>query len=137
MRTAAWQEKRNGEPLLTCEYGHLNESQIEKASQGIKIPIETPETDPDSPVWKAQKIIEECKRVYFIGFAYHKHNLERLAPGGFKKDIEVRGTAYNEGMMMRYKAMGYFHYNQREHRTYFADRDVNCLDFFLDFVSLD
>lgn len=90
-----WQDQDEGVlPLVRYGARTNDKNTIISASLGIKIVPETITKIPDSLTVRV--LLNSAHRIYFLGFAYHRANIERLAitqlPEGHLKDI--KGTSY-------------------------------------------
>ncbi len=64
---------------------------IQISSERIRIIHEDVDIESDPEFKKARKVLEESKRIYFIGFGYHKENVNRLRIPPHKV---MKGTCY-------------------------------------------
>lgn len=61
---------------------------IDIVLQGTKIPADT------EPFKEARKYIESAEALYFLGFGYHRENMERLGIESLRKPIKLMGTIH-------------------------------------------
>ena len=89
-----WQVENPATPLTRLAYGaELRAGYVITAAENIKIMPEKSKTLPEG-FQQAQRLIADAKALYFLGFGYHKTNMERLGIDAFVKPSKVMGTAY-------------------------------------------
>lgn len=71
----------------------LTERSIRVASDGIKIIHEADDLN-DAEFLKAHKLLSRAKEIVFLGFGYHRTNLERLRLDNLRDAQILRGTCY-------------------------------------------
>jgi hypothetical protein len=62
------------------------------AARRIKIVYEGADSDPEFE--QARALIREAKRIYFLGFGFHKDNVERLHLGECKEGAQISGSTF-------------------------------------------
>ena len=80
---------------------------MEKAVAGIGIVRES-EDVPSEQADKIHRLLSEAKVVCFLGFGYHKANVDRLHIGSYKGETQWFGSAFGLGMAEIRKASQLF-----------------------------
>ncbi len=94
-----WQQETPTTPI-PLGYGKYSGdmTHIDIARKNIQI---IPDANTESPGFKkAHELLNKAKRIYFLGFGYHKANVNKLRITSLNKDhkdhdIEIKGTARN------------------------------------------
>ena len=94
-----WQKKKSE---VTRDYEKPQcAADIQIAAAGIKIPNEA-DAENDEAFKKAHSHIRAAKRIFFLGFGYHRENIARLRlPENLVKGAEVYGTTYHLSQVER------------------------------------
>lgn len=105
---------------------------LNNASAGIRIIHEDVDIDSDPEFSKARSVLEKSKRIYFIGFGYHKENITRLRIPPHKT---MKGTCYHleQSEIIRVQHM----FDPKLQRFSFAGEDADALLFLRREVVLD
>ena len=72
--------------------GPMGPPEVKLAADQIKIVCEGAENDPEFR--RAQILIHDAKRIYFLGFGYNMDNVERLHLGGCKEGARICGLTF-------------------------------------------
>jgi hypothetical protein len=110
-----WQQESAFSAALPLEYGKYSEKpHIDIARKNIQI---IPEAKAESPEFKrAHDLLNKAERIYFLGFGYHKANVNKLGITSLNKDhdVEMKGTDRNLSRSTRnfIRNLRFFHPNQ-------------------------
>ena len=86
--TLPWQP---GEDASSVPYGDSSPSNVLHARNSIKVLHETQDDSPEFST--ARGLITQAQKVYFLGFGFHRVNLQRLGAGRIDPSGYVAGTA--------------------------------------------
>lgn len=82
------------DPIVPYGPDDTNPEEIRVAAHGIRIIHEDIKMEMDQAFLDAYQLLENAKCVCFLGFGYHKTNLERLALESLKGKTKLLGSAY-------------------------------------------
>jgi len=89
-----WQFDNPNIPLTHVPYGaKLDDVSVSAAADNIKIMSEDSEELPIE-FQEARRLIANARALYFLGFGYHKTNMDRLGIDASVNPTKVMGTAY-------------------------------------------
>ena len=89
-----WQSDNTNIPLTQVTYGgELDNTSVVPAADNIKIMSEESGELPEE-FQEARILIANAKALYFLGFGYHKTNMDRLGIDASERPSKVMGTSY-------------------------------------------
>jgi hypothetical protein len=124
---------------LTTPYGaKLRLELIGPVSEGIRTYTES--VSDDSDIVEVKKAISKARKLVFLGFGFHKQNMEILSPVDAPKDCEIVGTIFQakqtsrETITRRIKSLFDGKAHSPINDVYQGLHDVKCTGFFDEFA---
>jgi len=130
-----WQDPDGHVPGPSVPYGAKPGDQVlTQCVESIRI---IHEADRDlGEMQRAQQLLQQASRIYFLGFGYHNDNVARLNPGHWRRATHVAGTAYNMETQERITVQRTFAACGVEQEVELGGSKMDCLDWLREYAGL-
>jgi hypothetical protein len=103
-------------------YGEINSSSLWRSHEGIKTYTEEVGTDHVSII---RQTLQKADKIVFLGFQFHRQNMDILFDGGWPRDRDVFSTMYQLSVRSTNRVVNAMHSNGNRHTV----EAVTCSEF--------